>query len=213
LRFRRPSTNRPGTARPGAGGTRRRASSSSPSRPGKITHEPGSPTYRRLRTNLSDAEKKGAGAFRRTSVTLNAWERTRRIARLLRADKVLFQCPASFRPSRENKDRLRAFFGDIDREGLTCIWEPRGDWTDDDIRRICRDCNLVHCVDPFANQPVTGGLRYHRLHGISGYRHEFSDDELAWLRDMLPGRCDCYVLFNNRSMVDDARCFRRMMEC
>ena len=178
-----------------------------------ITHEPASPTYRRLRTALTESQKKAVGSFRLTPVTLMAWQRTLAIARALRADKVLFQCPASFPPTAENLHRMRRFFAAIDRDGLMLLWEPRGPrWSDDCVRQICEECGLVHCVDPFVRCCVTTGLRYYRLHGIGGYTYRFSDEDLARLRRLLPQDGDCYVMFNNTWMFDDALRFRRLLE-
>jgi uncharacterized protein YecE (DUF72 family) len=39
-----------------------------------------------------------------------AWDATREIAGILRAPVVVFQCPASFAPSAEHIENLRAFF-------------------------------------------------------------------------------------------------------
>lgn len=177
-----------------------------------ITHESRSPTYRRLRTELSETQKKRAGAFKRSPIVRHAWERTREIAGLLGADKVLFQCPRAFRPTEGNKGRLRRFFDELDRDGLTCIWEPRGEWSDDEIAELCRRCGLVHCVDPFHARPMTGGMRYYRLHGLTGYRHTYTDAELQELAGKLPWRQASYVLFNNVSMTDDARRFRELVD-
>jgi uncharacterized protein YecE (DUF72 family) len=64
-----------------------------------ITHEAKSPTYRRLKRPLSEAERGECGAFRPTQTVRWAWEETLAAARALRAKRVLFQCPASFAPS------------------------------------------------------------------------------------------------------------------
>jgi len=175
-----------------------------------ITHEPSSPTYRRLTGELSDAQKRQAGAFRWTSVVRSAWDRTADIARRLRATKVVFQCPRSLRPTDKVKDNLRMFFGGIDRQGLTCIWEPRG-WPHEEVKPLCRELDLVHCVDPFADRAVTGGLRYWRLHGIGGYRHEYTDRELQDLADRRPRTRPTYALFNNMTMFEDATRFQALV--
>ncbi len=176
-----------------------------------ITHTSSSPTYRRLRTKLSDSEKKQAGNFRPTRIVLEAWERTAETARALEADKILFQCPASFKPTEENKKNLISFFEHIDREGFTLLWEPRGVWQPEEIRELCRRLNLIHCVDPFSARPVTRGLRYFRLHGKGGYRYKYSDPELRELLEMAQGRFQVYVLFNNVSMFEDAQRFQRLI--
>ncbi|HWP56625.1 MAG TPA: DUF72 domain-containing protein [Candidatus Acidoferrales bacterium] len=173
-----------------------------------ITHEPSSPTYRRLRLPLSERQKARCGAFRPTEEVYAAWQATRDCARALRARIVLFQCPASFTPTDEHVDNMRHFFARARRtaRGLSFAWEVRGDWPDSLIEAICRELKLLHAVDPFVRQPVTSGTQYFRLHGIGGYRHEFSDDEL----DRLAARCrgESYVLFNNLTMARDALRFR-----
>ncbi len=172
-----------------------------------VTHEATSPTYRRLKTPLSDRERGEVGAFRWTDVVRRAWDRTHEIARLLGADKIVFQCPASFEPTSVNHDRLRRFFRSIEREGLVCLWEPRGAWRASEVRALCEELDLVHCVDPFEAEPVTAGLRYFRLHGIGGYRYRYTDADLDRLAGLAGGDEAAYVMFNNASMLEDARRF------
>ncbi len=172
-----------------------------------ITHEATSPTYRRLHEPLSPGDRNRVGSFRLNDATLRAWERTAAVARCLGADKVLFQCPASFRPTPQNMDRLRAFFGAIEREGVCCLWEPRGRWPARDVATLCEELDLIHCVDPLQDTASTRGLGYFRLHGVGGYQYRYSDDELARIRDLTSGHRPAYVLFNNSSEFDDARRF------
>src|SRR5919107_4643081 len=93
-----------------------------------VTHQASSPTYRRLKRTLTEEEKEGAGFFRPTEVVQGAWELTRECAEALGARVVLFQCPASFKPSRENVENLRRFFGGLKRGRMVFAWEPRGGW-------------------------------------------------------------------------------------
>jgi uncharacterized protein YecE (DUF72 family) len=175
-----------------------------------ITHDARSPTYRRMTKDLTEGQKRLVGSFRWTSVVRRAWDETLEIARRLRAEKVLFQCPKSFRPSEKNKVSMRKFFQGIAGHGLTCIWEPRG-WEHADVAPLCGELGLVHCVDPFADEPVTEGLRYYRLHGIGGYRHEYTDGELRQLASRRASEAPRYYLFNNVSMFEDAQRFQDMM--
>jgi len=177
-----------------------------------ITHEARSPTYRRLKTPLSEKEKRQVGAFRWTDVVRRAWDATFEIARSLDAEKVLFQCPASFKPTPENKDRMRQFFSTISRRGKVCIWEPRGEWQQEEVAGLCRELRLVHCVDPFQAETVTRGLRYYRLHGIGGYRHEYTHEELGELCQRRARAGASYFLFNNVSMFRDAVRFQALLK-
>jgi uncharacterized protein YecE (DUF72 family) len=179
-----------------------------------VTHDASSPTYRRLRSPLTDADRAEVGAFRTSPIVLRAWQRTLDCAAILRATAILLQCPASFRPTEENVDRLRSFFNSVERPaGVRILWEPRGAWPADVIALLCRDLSLVHVVDPFVSTTVTPEQTYFRLHGITGARHVYTDSELQRLADMLPAGdgTPAYVLFNNLPRVDDARRFRAIL--
>ncbi len=177
-----------------------------------ITHNSASPTYRRLRRPLSSREKVDAGGFGDTAIVHEAWETTLAAARILRATAVLFQCPASFKPTDESAASMAAFFGRIDRPaGIRFLWEPRGAWPEAMVASLCSSHRLVHVVDPFVNRTVTGGFTYYRLHGISGSRHVYSDEELVRLQGMLPVNGETYVLFNNIPRVGDAIRFGRLL--
>ena len=177
-----------------------------------ITHTATSPTYRRLRRPLTAAERVDAGGFRNTKIVNEAWQTTVDCARILKATAILFQCPRSFRPTDENVAALNLFFRTIERpSGVNLLWEPRGPWPADLLTSICTAHRLVHVVDPFVTATVTAGITYYRLHGISGSRHVYTDDELIGLRDHLPQSGITYVLFNNIPRADDARRFAAIL--
>jgi uncharacterized protein YecE (DUF72 family) len=169
-----------------------------------ITHEPTSPTYRKAGIEIPAQKCDRYGSFRPSDEVIEAWQRTLEIAQILNARVVVFQCPASFTPTDEHIANLRAFLTCIDRGGMTCAWEPRGTWPDETIAALCRELDLVHTVDPFARLPVTKGLAYFRLHGRTGYRYRYTDDDLmqllTWCRDFET----VYCLFNNVSMWESA---------
>lgn len=177
-----------------------------------ITHVASSPTYRRLRRPLTDEERAGAGGFRDTPIVDEGWRRTVECARLLDASAILFQCPSSFRPTDENVAHLQGFLRRIERPtNVRLLWEPRGPWPDDLVGSLCSAHDLVHVVDPFVNPTVTRGVTYYRLHGISGARHVYADDELLRLRDMLPSAGEVYVMFNNIPRAEDSRRFAELL--
>ena len=174
-----------------------------------ITHTPSSPTYRRLKFDVRPEEHELYGSFRPTDVVQIAWERTREIAGILGAAVIVFQCPKSFLPTRENIRNLNAFFQGIDRGGHKLAWEPRGpDWRPQVIREICAENDLIHCVDPFCDQPQHGQSIYWRLHGRTGYRYRFTDEDLEQLRTMLSQYRHLsgpnFVMFNNVYSREDA---------
>lgn len=176
-----------------------------------ITHTPASPTYRRLKHPVSEEERELYGSFRPTEQVWLAWERTREIAAILDAKVVVFQCPKSFLPTRENIRNMRAFFQAIDRGQSLLAWEPRGeDWSPELIRDLCIESNLIHCVDPFQSNSVTDDPVYWRLHGRTGYRYRYTEDDLRELTAMLRPNTVHYILFNNIYSREDALRFRSL---
>jgi len=151
----------------------------------------------------------------------------------LKARTILFQCPASFKQTKENISNLEEFFSNInrgqDREQLNFCWEPRGDWDSRVIKRVCETLNLWHAVDPFTAQSVTPAHLYFRLHGSNGWRYEYEEGELRELVARLPAgvakselspRAGSrlavaeapYVFFNNARMTPDALRFQTMIQ-
>jgi uncharacterized protein YecE (DUF72 family) len=182
-----------------------------------------------MRTKIKPASRSCYGSFRRTKEVSAAWQRTADVAVALRAEVVLFQCPASFGPTPENIDNLRYFFEQVERHGFAFAWEPRGAWPSDQVGALCRELRLVRAFDPFASgasprkgspspTPAVAGsptepaisaaeLLYFRLHGIGGAAYHYTDDDLARLSEWVD-RGPAYVFFNNLGMLHDARRFR-----
>lgn len=175
-----------------------------------ITHESSSPTFKRLRRKLSEKELAEAGSFRSSEIVREAWEVTRDCAIALNARTVLFQCPASFKPTKPNIKNTEKFFSKIERGGLNLCWEPRGDWTDETIRGLCSELDLWHTVDPFSRTTVTPDRCYFRLHGRVRWRYEYDDSELEELLTLIRLDVLAYVFFNNISMTKDAETFQRL---
>ncbi|MGB2879896.1 MAG: DUF72 domain-containing protein [Candidatus Omnitrophota bacterium] len=183
-----------------------------------ITHESSSPTYRSLREKMTPEERKKCGSFKPTDEVFKAWEATEKVASILRSKVIVFQCPASFKPTRTNKKNLIRFFRAINRKKYKFAWEVRGNWPGKDVKGLCEKLDLVHCVDPFRNSPVYGDFRYLRLHGKGGYKYRYTGWDLKQLQDFcekerqLVKRKPIYVLFNNSHMMADAARFEWIIE-
>lgn len=177
-----------------------------------ITHPASSPTYRRLRRPLAPEERPLAGMFQTTPVVERGWAATVEAAQALEATVVLLQCPASFTPTPEHLRNLEAFLERRGKVPFRVAWEPRGDWPDEVIRRICERYGLIHAVDPFARPPVTREIAYFRLHGRTGYAYRYTDADLEELWSLCQGFREVFVLFNNVSMWEDALRFQKLVE-
>jgi uncharacterized protein YecE (DUF72 family) len=176
-----------------------------------ITHEPSSPTYRRLTKPIPPESRDHYGAFRPTDEVVDAWTRTRAFAEALGVSIIVFQCPPSFTPTPEHIANLRHFFTSIDRTGWQAAWEPRGVWTADLIQGLCRELDLVHVVDPIKEVSLHGAIRYYRLHGVTGYRYVHTDQDLERLKAACEGDLPTYCLFNNLLMAEDAVRFQMLL--
>ena len=177
-----------------------------------ITHDGASPTYRRLKRGLTEEEREACGSFRPTEIVREGWRVTRECADALRAKRVLFQCPARFKPTPANVENLRNFFSSVGRDGRVFLWEPRGqEWTRGLVGDLCRELGLVHVVDPLVERTATPERCYFRLHVRRGGRNRYEDEELLELYSMLPRGETSYVLFNNVRMADDATRFQRLV--
>jgi uncharacterized protein YecE (DUF72 family) len=151
------------------------------------------------------------------------FEQVKLIAMSLKAKVFLFQSPASFKPTSQNIKKLKTFCSAVERRGFVLVWEPRGEWYNEEstIVEVCEECNLVHCVDPFRNQPLWFGkssIAYFRLHGFgkpSMYNYDFSEQELRDLQSVitsLPKSLKVvYVFFNNASCYRNGLDFVAMM--
>lgn len=177
-----------------------------------ITHDQKSPTYKRLKKKIIETEREEAGYFRPTAIVKEAWETTLACAKALKAQTILFQCPASFTQTEENIENLNNFFANIKRGKLNFCWEPRGPWDDEVVKKICRENKLWHVVDPFKAKTVTPQNIYFRLHGIGGWRYKYEEGELEELASMLPENKIAYVFFNNREMIEDAVRFQEIIK-
>jgi len=170
-----------------------------------ITHEASSPTYRRLRRPIPPELRDRYGSFRPTDEVRAAWDATAEVARALGARVVVFQCPPRFTPTDDHVLWLRQFFTGVARGEFTLAWEPRGEWPSALVAGLCGDLDLVHVVDPLREEPLSKGMRYFRLHGLTGYRYLHTEEDLhAILRHLTPDAPN-YVLFNNLFMGEDAK--------
>jgi uncharacterized protein YecE (DUF72 family) len=176
-----------------------------------ITHDSKSPTYKRLKRKFGDPEN--YGFFKHTKEVFEAWEMTREVAKALNSRIIVFQCPASFKPEKENIENFRNFFKKIKGKNFIFVWEPRGNWPENLIKGLCKELNLINCVDPFKQKPLFGKINYFRLHGKPNYnlRYKYTNEDLKELLKFCDKK-ENYVLFNNLNMFEDAQKFQKLCQ-
>ncbi len=183
-----------------------------------ITHKYTSFTYRRMKEKFGNV--KNYGFFSNTKEVFTAWQKTKNFSCILECKKILFQCPKSFLPEEKNVKNLYTFFEKIAKDKNICgfdfIIEFRDEkWNEKIVSNICKDLNLIHCVDPLYNQPFYGKYRYYRLHGLHNanrldYNYKFSLEELKKVLSMCDKELN-YVMFNNAYMYEDSKVFKELI--
>jgi uncharacterized protein YecE (DUF72 family) len=177
-----------------------------------ITHEPSSPTYRRLRMKISEEKKRHYGFFKGTDEVEEAWSKTAEFARALKTKKILFQSPASFIPSSGHLKNMQQFFRKIKASPFIYIWEPRGQWKREEVEKVCRELEIIPCLDPFEGNLIQRDFLYLRLHGKTGYRYAYSEAEMKELIRLGEACSEAYMMFNNISMYEDAQRLKVLLE-
>lgn len=188
-----------------------------------LTHPHTSPTWKRMKRKPPSEIVDKVGMLRPTRENLLLWEEVKEVAKILKAEFVVFQTPPSMGYSLENYKNALEFFCRINRDSPVAIgWEPRGTWHEypEAIKDIVDKCRIVHVVDILRRDPViASGQRivYIRLHGLGGrgevnYRYKYTDEDLKKLLDKVlkleeAGIVKTYVYFNNIYMFDDAKRF------
>ena len=179
-----------------------------------VTHPSNSPTWRR--SNVKPGRE--VGLLRPNSEVLHFWRLTLREAEILGARFILIQLPKSFRESEESFANAERFFEMAERGEFEIAVELRG-WNEEGIKRFVRSFDVIDVTDPLVRIPLHGGnVNYYRLHGRyeNGriiYRHSYSDEELAKVRERVLGwnRRESFVFFNNTDMCRDAKRFRALL--
>ncbi|MDH7477607.1 MAG: DUF72 domain-containing protein [Candidatus Bathyarchaeota archaeon] len=156
-----------------------------------------------------------------TDACLQAFEKMKKICKILNSKILLIQTPGSFRP--EKLGDAEKFFKKVNRESLILVWETRGPaWetpeTYQKLKTVLEKVNVSHVTDPFRVMPAyVSEIAYFRLHGLGEqmYYYQYSDEELQRLKESImpyeKNGKEVYVLFNNLSMFEDAIRFREYL--
>ncbi len=147
-----------------------------------ITHPATYPGYQRIQRPWDVSARDRFGSFQPGEQTLWAWEVVRKAAELLGARAIVFRTPASFTPTRTNRENLVRFFASIERGPYHLVWEPDGIWEAQETEGLCRECGLVAAVDPLLSRPPSGDALYFRMREKTRGRSGYSEDDFFDIR-------------------------------
>lgn len=178
-----------------------------------ITHPVTSPTWRRAGVDLNRLKNLRYGWLRPVRENFEAWEKTVEVAKALNSKIIVVQTPPTMPYTEKTREDVVKFFEFATSFGFTLAWEPRGKMAADRelFRNICEKTRVVPVVDLLRSDAFENtNILYTRLHGLGkgevNYSYRYTDEDLARLASKLDrARADeCYVLFNNVSMANDA---------
>jgi len=175
-----------------------------------ITHDISSYTYKKMRRKIPYRERQRCGFFKPTDTVFKAWEETKKIAQILRACYVLFRTPETFNENRKNIENMNRFFGQIDRGGITPIWDNSGKWEDRTVREICKNNKIIHAVDPFKSKQLYGDISYFRLKGLKGRKYQFTFEDYKKIKKFCSKKTN-YVMFCNSNRKNDCLEFLKQL--
>jgi len=173
-----------------------------------ITHEPTNHSYRNLREKLSSRALASCGFFKPTRMVFEAWQKTETIAETLNAKIIVFQSSKNFKPTPLNIRNFKTFFRRINRKKFNLVWEPNNKWPANLTQQLCDELGLIYSDNPFSEKPVSyGPISYFRLRGKNGYRSRYNERDFKVLNNFEANGKPVYFIFNNASMLFDARNF------
>ncbi|MCP4445890.1 MAG: DUF72 domain-containing protein [Myxococcales bacterium] len=146
---------------------------------------------------------------------------------VLGAEAVVFRTSASFSPSAQNRDRMKAFFTEIatvEKFGNTVrVWEPSGLWEHKGIADMAELCGLLVAVDPLAQDPLDEkaafvvqqmalGQAYLRISGMGHSRRRYDGYQLEMVAEMVGDLERSWTLFAHQGMYPDALAMQRELQ-
>ncbi len=180
-----------------------------------VTHPPSSPTWKRFGKPPEES-----GLLKPCKFVFESWERTLKVANILKARIILIQLPKSFKECEESFENAESFFERIERKDFEIAIELRG-WSEESVKKFCKKFQVIDCCDILHREPVYLGKQktlYVRLHGKyeNGriiYSYSYSEEELKNIAQKvlkLKPRT-AWIYFNNSDMLKNARKFTKLI--
>ena len=124
---------------------------------------------------------KNLGFLRPTDDNMKVWQAMRTQAQQFNASHVLLNTPASFSPSRQNRESMTEFIQKVTANDLPfrLVWEPRGFWEHEEAAAFAEELGIGLAFDPYTDeQPPDppNGQAYYVLTAPHGRRLFDADD-------------------------------------
>ncbi len=165
-----------------------------------------------------------AGDFRDSVPARDALRPFRAAIDTLGAVHAVFRSPPLFAPSAANRDRLRAFFGELATEeviGTSRVWIPDGLWEPRSAAAFATELGVLCALDPLVHEPgqppdlyedLDAPALYLRISGLgrTGPLRSEQQEDLAALVEHYEDR-SITIAFESPSRWQDARNLKKLL--
>lgn len=120
------------------------------------------------------------------------------LAKLVEARCVVLQTPPEVRPTKSNRDKLKALAEKIARPSVALCWEPSGLWEPAEIFSTAKAMSALPVVDATETPLPPGSAVYTRIRSLGG-RRAVSARGIASIAEQLQGRREAWVVVEDRA--------------
>jgi uncharacterized protein YecE (DUF72 family) len=137
-----------------------------------------------------------AGTLQDTDEARRALASALDVATTLEARCIVLETGADVRPTKQNRDRVRALLRRMERPSVELCWEPHGVWELPDIVATAKSANALPVLDATKDPLPSGPSVYTRIRALG--RSGVSAKALARLAEQLQGRRDAWVIVEDK---------------
>lgn len=119
------------------------------------------------------------------------------LATLVEARCMVLQTPPEVRPTKVNRERLKALAARIARPSVVLCWEPSGLWEPAEIFSTAKAMNAIAVVDATETTLPQGNSVYTRIRSLGG-RRTVSARGIASIAEQLQGRREAWVIVEDK---------------
>ncbi len=138
-----------------------------------------------------------AGALLDTTEAKTQLAQALKAAALLEARCVVLETPADIRPTKANREKLRAVLARLQQPSVHVCWEPRGVWETAEIHTTAREMGVLAVVDATQEAAPQSASVYTRLRALG--QSGVSAKAIARVAEQLRGRRDAWVIVEDRA--------------
>jgi uncharacterized protein YecE (DUF72 family) len=135
--------------------------------------------------------------------TERALESSMKVATALEARCIVLETPATVRPTKSNRDKLRALTKTLQRSSVAVCWEPHGVWEVPEIHATAKSLGVVAVLDATRDALPPGSAVYTRIRSLG--QSGVGPRAIARLVEQIEGRRDAWIIVDERRSASRVR--------